>query len=113
MNSIKILRMYDILNRSNWINVDTKKRIILNGREYKTTRYDYNYYLENYGNTKLLNFKGKDVYLHIENTDPEIQYTTGLSSDQLNQILFYIEEKLNFILWNQHQKQLILTQLEN
>jgi hypothetical protein len=73
----------------------------------------YDVYNRAWGGKHILTFKGENVYLKIEDTDPTPVFTTGLDPQTINNVINYIEEKLKFILWKQHQEQLILTQLEN
>lgn len=90
---------------------DDEKRIIRNGEECTINQNNTHEQLKkHHENSYVLTFKGEDVKLKIENDDPEIQYTTGLSTRQIQQIINYIEEKIKFILWQKHQEQLILTQ---
>ena len=69
--------------------------------------------MKRYGDKKMLTFKGQNVLLKIENTDPIITGREGLSKKKIETIIKYLENKISFILWQKHQKQLQLIQLEN
>ena len=93
---------------------DNIKRIIVNNKECKVDpQKTYNYYKKHYEGLELLTFKEQKITLKIEDTDPEVVYTTGLANEQFEQLINHIEEKIKFVLWQKHQEQLILTQLEN
>jgi len=89
-------------------------KLIIDGRQCKiNSDLTYDVYNRLWGGKYLLTFKGEDVYLKIEDTDPTPVFTTGLDPQTINNVIKYIEEKLKFILWKQHQEQLISNPLEN
>lgn len=89
-------------------------KLIIDGQQCEiNSDLTYDVYNKAWGGTHILTFKGENIYLKIEDTDPTPVFTTGLDSQTMNNVIKYIEEKLKFILWKQHQEQLILTQLEN
>jgi len=93
---------------------DDVPKLIIDGQQCKiNSDLTYDAYNRLWGGKRVLTFKGKDVYLKIENTDPTPVFTTGLDPQTINNVIKYIEEKLKFILWKQHQEQLISHLLEN
>lgn len=93
---------------------DDVLKLIIDGQQCEiNSNLTYDVYNITWGGKRVLTFKGEDVYLKIEDTDPTPVFTTGLDPQTINNVIKYIEEKLKFILWKQHQEQLISNLLEN
>lgn len=93
---------------------DDVQKLIIDGQQCEiNSDLTYDVYNRLWGGKRVLTFKGEDVYLKIEDTDPTPVFTTGLDPQTINNVIKYIEEKLKFILWKQHQEQLISNLLEN
>lgn len=94
--------------------LDDVQKLIVDGQECEiNSALTYDVYNRLWGGTCILTFKGEDVYLKIEDTDPTPVFTTELDPQTINDVIKYIKEKLKFILWKQHQEQLISNLLEN
>ena len=93
---------------------DNVPKLIINGQQCEiNSNLTYDVYNRDWSGKHILTFKGKDICLKIEDTDPKPVLMTGLDPKTINNVIKYIEEKLKFILWKQHQEQLISTPLEN
>lgn len=93
---------------------DDASKLIIDGQQCEiNSDLTYDVYNRLWGGRHILTFKGEDIYLKIEDTDPTPVFITGLDPQTMNNVIKYIEEKLKFILWKQHQEQLISNLLEN